>query len=354
MKENVLYRNHERTPFMSYQANETRYGNSDFYRRCGRSGLLLPALSLGMWQNFGDDNDYERSRSLILKAFDLGINHFDLANNYGPPPGASERILGRVLRGELSAYRDEMIVATKAGYDMWEGPYGNWGSRKHMISSLDQSLSRLGLDYVDIFYSHRADPNTPIEETMAALHAIVRSGKALYVGISNYNEEQAEQAVAELERLGTPCLVHQPRYNMFDRGIEDGLTGLLKRRGMGSVVFCPLAQGLLSNRYLGGIPEDSRAGRDSRFFKPSDVKDDTLIKVRRLNDMAEARGQSLAQMALVWVLRDPVVVSALIGASRISQIVENVAAFDNPVFSDDELMRIDAILAGNEGSENLG
>ncbi|MDQ8202238.1 aldo/keto reductase [Pelagicoccus sp. SDUM812003] len=333
---------------MNYLANESRYQNEAFYRRCGRSGLLLPALSLGLWQNFGDDFGYSRNRDLILKAFDLGINHFDLANNYGPPPGASERIMGRVLSEDLAAYRDELIVTTKAGYDMWEGPYGNWGSRKHMMASLDQSLSRLGLDYVDIFYSHRPDSNTPIEETMGALDYAVRSGKALYVGISNYSVEQTQKAVDELKRLGTPCLVHQPRYNMFERGIEHGLTDLLESSGMGCVVFCPLAQGLLTNRYLDGIPSDSRAGRDSRFFKSDDVTEDKLAKVRALNEIAKERGQSLAQMALVWNLRNPVVVSTLIGASRVSQIEENVAALDTATFSEAELKRIDAILAEKE------
>ena len=330
---------------MNYKANESRYDNPSFYRRCGRSGLLLPALSLGLWQNFGDDAEFERSRALILKAFDLGITHFDLANNYGPPPGAAEKVMGRVLREDLACYRDEIIVTTKAGYDMWEGPYGNWGSRKYMIASLDQSLVRLGLDYVDIYYSHRPDPNTPIEETMGALDTAVRSGKALYVGISNYSVEQTQEAVAELKRLGTPCLVHQPRYNMLERTIENGLTRLLEDSGMGSVVFCPLAQGLLTNKYLGGIPSDSRAAGNSRFLSTSDVSDDKLEKITQLNALAEERGQSLAQMALMWVLRNPVVVSALIGASRVSQIEENVKAFEKSTFSTEELTRIDGILA---------
>ncbi len=308
---------------------------------------MLPALSFGLWQNFGDDTAYERSRSLILTAFDLGITHFDLANNYGPPPGAAEKFMGRVLKEELLNHRDELVVTTKAGYDMWAGPYGDWGSRKHLISSLEQSLQRLGIDYVDIFYSHRPDPDTPIEETMGALAHLVRSGKALYIGLSNYSVEQTERAVAELDRLGTPCLIHQPRYNLFERGIEEGLTEIFRSSGIGSVVFCPLAQGLLTNRYLEGIPSDSRAGRESRFFKPDDVAEDKLGKVRQLNKIAERRGQSLAQMALAWVLRDPVVTSALIGASRVSQIKENVAALNAPSFDEEELARIDSILAGS-------
>ncbi len=336
---------------MAYRPAETRYANPSFYRRCGSSGLLLPSLSLGLWHNFDDNASIARSRALIRRAFDLGITQFDLANNYGPPPGEAERIFGRVLAEDLGGYRDELVLTTKAGYDMWEGPYGNWGSRKHLIASLDQSLRRLGLDYVDIFYSHRPDPQTPIEETMGALDYAVRSGRALYVGLSNYSVDQTKAAVTELKRLGTPCLVHQPHYNLFARSIEDGLTDLLENNGMGCVVFCSLAQGLLTNRYLGGIPSDSRAAGQSKFFRSDDLTEDKLEKVRQLNAIADARGQSLAQMALVWVLRRPVVASALIGASRTSQIEENVAALDSAAFSDDELRRIDAILSSKQTVE---
>jgi L-glyceraldehyde 3-phosphate reductase len=331
---------------MAHVPASTRYDNSAFYRRCGRSGLKLPALSLGLWHNFGDVDRHETSRALILRAFDLGITHFDLANNYGPPPGSAERTFGRVLREDLAAHRDELIISTKAGYDMWAGPYGEWGSRKYLLASLDQSLQRMGLDYVDIFYSHRPDPDTPLEETMGALDHAVRSGKALYVGISNYNAEQTARAAKILRELGTPCLIHQPRYHMFDRWIENGLTDVLAREGIGGIAFCPLAQGLLTNRYLTGIPADSRAGHDPRFLKPEHITADKLAKIRALDALAKLRGQSLAQMALLWVLRTPTITSALIGASKVAQIEENVAALKNPTLSADELAKIEHILAG--------
>ena len=332
---------------MSYQPSPTRYDRTAFYRRCGRSGLKLPALSLGLWHNFGDADPYERSRTLVLGAFDRGLTHFDLANNYGPPAGASEQIFGRILRGDLRPWRDEILVTTKAGYQMWPGPYGEWGSRKHLLSSLDQSLRRLGLDYVDIFYHHRPDPETPLEETMSALDHIVRSGKALYVGLSNYTAEQTARAAAILRALGTPCLIHQPKYHLFDRWIEGGLTDVLQRENMGAVVFCPLAQGLLTNRYLNGIPADSRAGHDPRFLKPEDITEAKLAIIRRLDALARERGQSLAQMALQWVLRQPVITSALIGASKVAQIEENVAALAHAPLSAEELARIEKILAGS-------
>ncbi len=330
---------------MPHVAAPNRYENANLYRRCGRSGILLPALSLGLWHNFGAVDNFANSRALILRAFDLGITHFDLANNYGPPPGSAEETFGRVLHGDLENYRDELIVSTKAGYDMWEGPYGNWGSRKYLLASLDQSLRRMRLDYVDIFYSHRPDPNTPLEETMGALDHAVRSGRALYVGISNYNAEQTARAAKILRQLGTPCLIHQPKYHLFDRWIEGGLTRVLADEGIGAIAFCPLAQGLLTNRYLAGIPADARAARDPRFLKPEHITEEKLTKLRKLEAIAKARGQSLAQMSLAWVLRDPIVTSALIGASKTSQIEENVAALKNITFSTDELAAIERILS---------
>jgi Predicted oxidoreductases (related to aryl-alcohol dehydrogenases) len=330
---------------MPHLAASTRYDNPSFFRRCGRSGLKLPAISLGLWHNFGDVDRHENSRALILRSFDLGITHFDLANNYGPPPGSAERTFGRVLREDLSAYRDELIISTKAGYDMWPGPYGEWGSRKYLLASLDQSLRRMGLDYVDIFYSHRPDPDTPLEETMGALDQAVRSGKALYVGLSNYTAEQTARAAQILRELGTPCLIHQPRYHMFDRWIENGLTDVLTREGVGGIAFCPLAQGLLTNRYLTGIPADSRAGHDPRFLKPEHITAEKLAKVRQLDALAKLRGQTLAQLALLWVLRQPVITSALIGASKVSQIEDNVAALKHPTLSPDEIAAIERILA---------
>ena len=330
--------------FMQYAPSPTRYANSDFYQRCGRSGLKLPKLSLGLWHNFGDQTLIETSRAMIHRSFDLGITHFDLANNYGPPPGSAETHFGRILSEDLAAYRDELIISTKAGYYMWDGPYGEWGSRKYLISSLDQSLKRLGLDYVDIFYSHRPDPDTPLEETMGALDAVVRAGKALYVGVSNYSAEQTRQAAHILRELGTPCLIHQPRYNMFDRWVEAELLDVLDENGMGCIPFCPLAQGLLTQRYLAGIPEDSRAASGSPFLKSGDITESRLKQLIALNAIAKERGQSLAQLALVWLLRRATVTSALIGASRVSQIEDNVKALDNANFDEEELRAIEAIL----------
>jgi L-glyceraldehyde 3-phosphate reductase len=330
---------------MSHVPSPDRYSNPALYRRCGRSGIKLPLLSLGLWHNFGGVDNFPNSRSMVLRAFDLGITHFDLANNYGPPPGSAESTFRFIFREELPAYRDELIVSTKAGYDMWEGPYGNWGSRKYLLSSLDQSLKRLGLDYVDIFYSHRPDPETPIEETMGALAHAVRSGKALYVGISNYDAPQTERAAKILRDLGTPCLIHQPKYNMFDRGPERALLDVLVREGIGGIAFCPLAQGMLTGRYLNGIPADSRASHDPRFLKPESLTEDKLARIRKLDALARSRGQSLAQMALAWVLRQPGITSALIGASKTSQIDENVDALRNLAFAADELKAIDAILS---------
>ncbi|MDF2936878.1 MAG: L-glyceraldehyde 3-phosphate reductase [Paenibacillaceae bacterium] len=327
---------------MSYQASNERYGSMK-YNRCGRSGLKLPAISLGLWHNFGGVDTYENGRAMIRKAFDLGITHFDLANNYGPPPGSAELMFGQLLKTDLAPYRDELIISTKAGYHMWEGPYGDWGSRKYLLSSLDQSLKRMGLEYVDIFYSHRPDPETPIEETMMALDHAVRSGKALYVGLSNYNAEQTAAAVKVLKELGTPLLIHQPKYSMLNRWIENGLQDVLEENGVGSIAFCPLAQGLLTNKYVAGIPTDSRAARNG-FLKERDITEETITKVTKLIQVAAARGQSLAQMALVWALRGSRLTSALIGASRVSQIEENVAALSNPDFTQVELDLIEEIL----------
>lgn len=328
---------------MVWMPADTRY-NSMKYNRCGKSGLKLPAISLGLWHNFGGVDIFENSRNMILGAFDLGICHFDVANNYGPPPGSAEKTLGAILKNDLRAYRDEIIIATKAGYYMWPGPYGEWGSRKAMLASLDQSLTRLGLDYVDIFYSHRPDPETPLEETMAALAQAVHQGKTLYVGISSYSPEQTLQASQILKSLGTPCIIHQPSYSMFNRSIENNLLPLLEKEGIGCIAFCPLAQGLLTNRYLDGIPEGSRASKPHGFLSPKHLTEETLAKVRKLNNIAEQRGQSLAQMALMWVLRDTRVTSALIGASKIEQIKENVEALEKPEFSAEELQLIDEVL----------
>lgn len=328
---------------MVYVADSKRYDSMQ-YRRCGRSGLLLPAVSLGLWHNFGGVDTFENARAMVLRAFDLGITHFDLANNYGPPPGSAEETFGRILAQDLKPYRDELIVSSKAGYRMWPGPYGEWGGRKYLIASLDQSLKRMGLEYVDIFYSHRPDANTPLEETMGALDAIVRSGKALYAGISSYNPEQTRQAARILRDLGTPCLIHQPSYNMFNRWIEDGLLEVLDEEGVGCIVFSPLAQGLLTNRYLDGIPEDSRAAKPHGFLKARQITDERLAQVRKLNDLAQKRGQALAQMALAWNLRHPRMTSVLVGASKISQVEDNVAALNNLAFSAEELAAIEAIL----------
>jgi L-glyceraldehyde 3-phosphate reductase len=325
-----------------YAANEQRYDTMQ-YRRTGRSGLLLPAISLGLWHNFGGVDDFENGSAMVRRAFDLGITHFDLANNYGPPPGSAETNFGEILRRDFAAHRDELIISTKAGYDMWSGPYGNWGSRKSMLASLDQSLKRMGLEYVDIFYSHRPDPETPLEETMAVLDQAVRSGKSLYVGISRYSPEQTAKAARILRELGTPCLIHQLRYSIFDRAIENGLLDVLGQEGVGAIAFTPLAQGMLTNRYLKGIPADSRATKE-KFLKTSDIDEGRVAQIRALNELATQRGQSLAQMALAWVLRDGRMTSALIGASRVEQIEQNVAALANLSFTADELAGIDAIV----------
>ena len=312
------------------------------YRRCGKSGVLLPAISLGLWHNFGGVDDFENGRVMARRAFDLGITHFDLANNYGPPYGSAETNFGEILRLDFAAHRDELIISTKAGYDMWPGPYGNWGSRKYLLASLDQSLRRMGLEYVDIFYSHRPDPETPVEETMGALDQAVRSGKALYAGVSNYNASQTAAAVKILRELGTPCLIHQMKYSIFKRAPEQGLLDVLGKEGVGSIAFCPLSQGLLTDRYLKGIPADSRASRE-QFLKSSDIDEGRLAQIRALNDLAAQRGQSLAQMALAWVLLR--MNSALIGASRVEQIEQNVAALANLSFTAEELAGIDAIVS---------
>ncbi|WP_079507480.1 L-glyceraldehyde 3-phosphate reductase [Mesobacillus jeotgali] len=328
---------------MAYQPDRNRYETMT-YNRCGNSGLKLPAISLGLWHNFGGQDTFENGRALIRRAFDLGITHFDLANNYGPPPGSAEENFGNILRKDFSGYRDEMVISTKAGYGMWAGPYGDWGSRKYLVSSLDQSLKRMGLDYVDIFYHHRPDPETPLAETMMALDHVVRQGKALYVGLSNYGVEETKQAISILKELGTPLLIHQPAYSMFNRWVEEGLTDLLQEEGVGSIAFVPLAQGLLTNRYLNGIPEDSRALKPNSFLNEGDVSEEVLRKVRELNEIARERGQSLAQMALAWVLREQKITSALIGASKVIQIEENVAALNRLDFSETELEMIDEIL----------
>jgi L-glyceraldehyde 3-phosphate reductase len=329
---------------MTYCASDNRY-ESMRYNRVGRSGLKLPAISLGLWHNFGGVDVFETAREMLLRAFDLGITHFDLANNYGPPPGSAEITCGRVLASDLRAHRDELVISSKAGYGMWPGPYGEWGSRKYLIASIDQSLVRLGLDYVDVFYSHRHDPETPLEETMGALDAIVRSGKALYVGVSNYSAEATREAAAILRKLGTPCLIHQPAYSMFNRWVEPELLSTLEQEKMGCIAFSPLAQGLLTDKYLAGIPSDSRAAKAHGFLRPAHVTDDKLAQIRRLGTIAERRGQKLAQMAIAWVLRHPGMTSALIGASKISQIEDAVAALGNADFSAAELAEIDAIAA---------
>lgn len=329
----------------SLEASESRYDNMT-YNRCGRSGLKLPAVSLGLWHNFGGVDPYETARAMIHRAFDLGITHFDLANNYGPPAGSAEETFGRVFASDMRAYRDEIVVSAKAGYGMWPGPYGDWGSRKYLLSSLDQSLERMQVDYVDIFYHHRVDPETPLEETMGALDHIVRSGRALYAGISSYPPDLTQKAVTILSEMGTPCLIHQPSYSMFNRRVEDGLLDVLRKEGIGCIAFTPLAQGLLTDRYLNGVPEDSRVAKDWGFLKEERLTDETLGKVGALNEMARLRGQSLAQMAIAWVLRHEEVTTALIGASRVSQIEANVAALDNATFTKDELSEIDSILSG--------
>jgi L-glyceraldehyde 3-phosphate reductase len=324
---------------MSYRAGENRYDNHS-YRRVGRSGLKLPAVSLGLWHNFGDGDPFDRQRDILRRAFDLGVTHFDLANNYGPPYGSAEANFGRHLKNDFRPYRDELVISTKAGYDMWPGPYGEWGSRKYMLASLDQSLSRLGLDYVDIFYSHRPDPDTPLEETMGALHSAVQSGKALYAGISSYSPERTAEAARILADMGTPLLIHQPSYSMFNRWIEDGLLDTLGDLGVGCIAFSPLAQGMLTDRYLNGIPEGSRASK-GRSLNPGLLTDQAVGQIRELNDIARGRGQSLAQMALAWALRDHRVTSVLVGASSVAQLEANVGAVANLEFGADELAEIE-------------
>ena len=328
---------------MTYVPSADRYKDMQ-YRRCGKSGILLPAVSLGLWHNFGHVDVMENYRKILHLAFDSGITHFDLANNYGPPPGSAETNFGKLLKEDFSAYRDELIISSKAGYNMWEGPYGDWGSKKYLVSSLDQSLKRMGLDYVDIFYHHRPDPNTPLEETMGALDLIVRQGKALYVGISNYQAEEADKAIKILKQLGTPCLIHQPKYSMFERWVEGGLLDVLEAEGVGCIPFSPLAQGMLTNKYLHGIPEDSRAAKASGFLQTSQITPERLEEIKQLNELAKQRGQSLAQMALSWILKDPRVTSVLIGASKPEQLADSLKCLDNIIFSKEELEKIDGIL----------
>lgn len=330
---------------MAYRPADDRYAQLT-YNRCGRSGLKLPPISLGLWHNFGGVDPLETARAMIWRAFDRGVTHFDLANNYGPPPGSAEENFGRILREDLHRYRDELIISTKAGYLMWPGPYGEWGSRKNLLASLDQSLQRMGLEYVDIFYSHRPDPNTPLEETMGALAHAVRSGKALYAGVSNYDAPTTREAARLLREMGTRCLIHQPRYSMFDRWIEPDLLDTLSEEGIGCIVFSPLEQGLLTDKYLKGIPGDSRAAKPHGFLQEETVNEGNLGKVRGLNEIARQRNQSLAQMALAWVLRHPQVTSALIGTSRVSQLDDCLDALDNLAFSDGELEAIERILRG--------
>ncbi len=327
---------------MVYLASEQRYESMQ-YRRTGRSGLLLPAISLGLWHNFGGVDTLENARAMLRRAFDLGITHFDLANNYGPPPGSAEENFGKIFKEDFRPYRDELVISTKAGYYMWPGPYGEWGSLKNLLSSLNQSLKRMGLEYVDIFYSHRFDPNTPLEETMSALDTAVRQGKALYAGISSYQPDKTREAAKILRDLGTPCLIHQPSYSIFNRWIEDGLIKTLGEEGIGSIVFSPLAQGMLSDKYLDGIPEGSRASKPHGFLKPKQITLERQAQITRLNALAQARGQSLAQMALAWVLRHPETTSALIGASTVAQVEDCVAALQNLEFTDAELKEIDSI-----------
>lgn len=329
---------------MYYQASSDRYKDMQ-YRRCGKSGLMLPAISLGLWHNFGDVDVYENSRAILRLAFDSGITHFDLANNYGPPPGSAEANFGKMLRVDFQPYRDEMIISTKAGYTMWDGPYGDWGSKKYLVASLDQSLRRMGLDYVDIFYHHRPDPSTPLEETMQALDLIVRQGKALYAGISNYPADEAARAFSILRSLGTPCVIHQPKYSMFVRWVEGGLLDLLEEAGVGCIPFSPLAQGLLTNKYLGGIPEDSRAAKSHGHLQTQEVTPERLSQIKALNELAQKRNQTLAQMAIAWLLKDQRVTSVLLGASRPDQLQDSLRALDNLEFSASTLEEIEGILA---------
>lgn len=326
-----------------YQPSDKRYTQLP-YKRCGKSGLKLPLISLGLWHNFGHVDVAQNFRKIICDSFDLGITHFDLANNYGPPPGSAEENFGRILKNDLAGYRDELIISTKAGYTMWPGPYGDWGSKKYLVSSLDQSLKRMGLDYVDIFYHHRPDPETPLDETMRALDLIVRQGKALYVGLSNYKTEEFKKAVSILNELGTPCVIHQPKYSMFERWVEDSLLDSLEKYGVGCIAFSPLAQGLLTDKYLKGVPEDSRAAKSHGFLQVSQITEPTLAKVRDLNALALERGQTLAQMAISWLLKDERVTSVLIGVSRTEQLIDCVKSVDYLQFSKEELQRIEAIL----------
>ncbi len=328
----------------NYTPYDKRYSKIE-YKRCGNSGLKLPLISLGLWHNFGGVDTFENGRQILRAAFDSGITHFDLANNYGPPPGSAEENFGKAFNLDFKAYRDEMIISTKAGYFMWDGPYGEWGSRKYLIASLDQSLKRMGLDYVDVFYHHRPDPDTPIEETMMALDHIVRQGKALYVGISNYSAEETEEAAIILKELGTPCLINQVKYSMFERWVENKLLDVVEDFGIGVIAFSPLAQGLLTDKYLNGVPEDSRAAKSWGFLKPEDVKH-AIDKVRALNSIAVSRGQSLAQMALAWILKDPRITSVLVGASSVKQIEDNLGALEYQLFSEEEVTEIDNILSG--------
>ena len=330
---------------MHYTPASDRY-NKMIYNRCGKSGILLPAISLGLWHNFGSVDDFETARSIIRRAFDRGITHFDLANNYGPAPGTAEENFGKILKMDFPGnLRDELLISTKAGYHMWEGPYGEWGSKKYMVSSLDQSLKRMGLEYVDIFYHHRPDPDTPVEESMMALDQIVRQGKALYAGISNYKAKDAKKAIKILNDLGTPCLIHQPKYSMFERWVEDALLDVLEENGVGCIPFSPLAQGLLTDKYLKGIPEGSRAAKEHGFLKTTDITDDKLTKIKKLNSLAQQRNQSLAQMALAWILKDKRITSVLIGASSVEQLDNNINSLDNLQFSKDELSAIETILS---------
>jgi len=329
---------------MTFVANPNRYEQTK-YNRCGKSGLLLPAISLGLWHNFGGVDVFENGKDIILHAFDQGITHFDLANNYGPPAGSAEENFGRILKNELASYRDELVISTKAGYLMWPGPYGEWGSKKYLVASLDQSLKRMGLDYVDIFYSHRPDPDTPFEETMETLDLIRRQGKALYVGLSNYDADQTRRAVQILESLGTTCLIHQPKYSMFNRWVEGGLLDLLEEKGIGCIPFSPLAQGLLTDKYLHGIPAESRAAKSHGFLKKSEITDAVIVKVKKLNELARKRNQSLAQMALAWLLKDQRITSVLIGASSVNQLNDNMKSLENTEFTSEELEMIEKIIA---------
>lgn len=329
---------------MNYTPSVNRYDQMK-YNRCGRSGIQLPAISLGLWHNFGSVDDFENGRKIIRRAFDKGITHFDLANNYGPAPGTAEENFGKILKQDFTGnLRDELIISTKAGYHMWEGPYGEWGSRKYLVASLDQSLKRMGIEYVDIFYSHRPDPDTPLEETMMALDTAVKRGKALYAGISNYQAEDAKKAITILKELGTPCLIHQPKYSMFERWVENGLLNVLQEYGVGCIPFSPLAQGLLTDKYLKGIPDGSRAAKEHGFLKTADITEEKLAKIRKLNAIAEKRGQSLAQMALAWLLKDKRITSVLIGASSVEQLDNNIKALDNLQFAKDDLSEIETVL----------